>query len=389
LTLPAPSALAIGTGNFTFETWIYSTSLAATQYVYDNCASGDGTGTGRFAVVINTDGTLRLVTLIATNLLASAAGAVSANQWLHIAISRSGTTGYMFVNGVQVATATVSTNFLAVTASGTNRPMIGSNGNNALNPFVGYMSNMRVVVGTAVYTAAFTPPTTPVTAISNTQLLLNMVNGGIFDNTTINDLETVGSAQISTSVVKYGSGSIYYPSAGSFLTFKGGAGIYTGATVAGSGIFYAGNTFTIEAWMYPTTKVSAAGFYSLILGDASTTSGALLYWAVGLNSSGVPTVAWNDGTAKTAVGTTVISNNTWTHLAFVVTAGVVKIYVNGVSETLSGTTTITTPSSSTGLINSGVDRVNYWLGNLDDLRVTNGVARYSANFTPPGPFPNY
>ena len=43
------------------------------------------------------------------------------------------------------------------------------------------LSNLRMVKGTAVYTSAFTPPTSPVTAITNTKLLLNFANSKVFD----------------------------------------------------------------------------------------------------------------------------------------------------------------------------------------------------------------
>ena len=42
--------------------------------------------------------------------------------------------------------------------------------------FNGYISNVRMVNGTAVYTAPFTPPTAPLTAVTNTTLLLNANN---------------------------------------------------------------------------------------------------------------------------------------------------------------------------------------------------------------------
>jgi hypothetical protein len=312
------------------------------------------------------------------------AGTVPTNSWNHVAISRSGSTVYFFVNGAQVGTATYATSLYA------NGPSYLAFNSGTVNAFTGYISNFRFINGTAVYTAPFVPSAAPVTAITNTQLLLNGANAGVVDNSVISDLETVGSAQISTSVVKYGTGSISFPSTGSYLNFVGRSGFFNGASVAGSNLFFASNTFTIECWIYPTTKVSAASYLSMIIGDANGASGTALYWGVGLNSSGQPALLWYDGASKNCAGGTTIANNTWTYLAFVVTAGAIKIYVNGVSETLTGTTTITTPSGSTGTLVSGVDRANYWFGYLDELRVTNSVARYSTSFTPPGaPFANF
>ena len=76
-------------------------------------------------------------------------------------------------------------------------------------------------------------------------------------------------------------------------------------------------------------------------------------------------------------------NNTWQHLAVVRNGNVYTIYVDGVSK---ATTT------SSDLINSGTDPIQLGIingsqyptvGYLQDLRVTKGLARYTANFTPP------
>ena len=56
--------------------------------------------------------------------------------------------------------------------------------------FDGYMSDdMRVVNGTAVYTSNFTPPTAPLTKVTNTKLL-NFTNAAIIDSTGKNNVET-------------------------------------------------------------------------------------------------------------------------------------------------------------------------------------------------------
>ncbi|CAB5219372.1 Concanavalin A-like lectin/glucanases superfamily [uncultured Caudovirales phage] len=384
-----------GGSDFTVECWFYMNGANPTNgAVFFSKANTSSYGPitvgfsptasgSQLTALSSSTGSTWGVTTIATGTYATATAL--RNSWNHVAYVRSGNVFTLYLNGVIVSTVTNAITLI----DNTELVRIGSS-NFASADFPGYICNLRYVIGSAVYTGPFVPPTTPVTAIANTRLLVNGTNAGIFDNTTINNLETAGSAQVSTSVVKYGTGSISYPSLGSYLTFKGGVGTFNGAAIAGSGILFTGNTFTVEAWINPITKVSTASYYSTIIADASATSGALMYWAIGLSSTGAPIVAWYDGALKTCTGGSTIANNTWTHLAFVSTAGVLKIYVNGVSETLSGTTTLTTPSGSTGALVSGVDRQQYWTGNLDDVRVTNGVARYTANFTPPqSAFPNF
>jgi len=129
-----------------------STSTFAANNYYMDCGSGYvgfviGNGSGGWAVNINN------------------ATVPNLNVWNHYAIVRNGTTFTLYVNGTSVGSATSSTN---ITAQGD----VFKIGNNFSYPINGYISNFRLVNGTAVYTSNFTPPTTPLTAIPNTQILL-------------------------------------------------------------------------------------------------------------------------------------------------------------------------------------------------------------------------
>lgn len=95
----------------------------------------------------------------------SAVAAVPAGAWTHVAGTRSGSTSRLFINGSLAGSQTASYN-----ADGTNTVHIG--GGDGLGGYLnGYVSNVRIVKGTAVYTSNFTVPTTPLTAISGTTLL--------------------------------------------------------------------------------------------------------------------------------------------------------------------------------------------------------------------------
>jgi hypothetical protein len=163
LSIPANSALTLGTNNHTIEFWFYQTSrdqyntpfmygnqsLFATNNYFMNVGTYIGIVVGNGGGwAINIDG-----------------GAVaSLNEWHHYAIVRNGTTFTFYLNGTSRGSATSSTN---ITAQG-NVFRIG----NSSNTIGGYISNFRLVNGTAVYTSNFTPPTSPLTAIPNTQILL-------------------------------------------------------------------------------------------------------------------------------------------------------------------------------------------------------------------------
>jgi hypothetical protein len=284
---------------------------------------------------------------------------------MHIALSRSGSIIKGFLNGVWNAT---------ISDSGTLDFSSGAIGYRQITPaggnINGYISNFRIVKGTAVYSATFTLPTAPVTAITNTALLLNFTNAGIIDSAMINNIETVGNAQISSAQTKFGGGSMSFDGTGDYMI---GGAFSSISRAIGSG------NFTIEMWLYTNANKTQ------ILFDTGTTSGSATCIQCALNSSGYPYVVLNNSPALTS--SIVVSTGTWTHVAWVRSSGTLVIYVNGVSG---GSVANSTNISDTGLT---IGTPNDWRdtsasyhynGYIDDLRVTNGYARYTANFTPPG-----
>ena len=89
-------------------------------------------------------------------------GTISANQWSHLAWSKDGTTLRMFVNGVLAHTQT------GVTGSFTSSLITIGENSDGFEDYQGYISNLRVVQGTALYTSNFTPPTAALTNTGQT-----------------------------------------------------------------------------------------------------------------------------------------------------------------------------------------------------------------------------
>ncbi len=147
------------------------------------------------------------------------------NTWTHVAAVRNSNTFTLYINGVSVSTTTFSTGG----TDGSSGVTIGDYGSGGY-AFEGYISNARIVKGTAVYTANFTPSTTPLTAITNTSLLTCADNRFVDDSTnnfTITPTATSvqrfnpfgASAAYSTSVI---GGSGYFDGSGDyFLGFYG------------------------------------------------------------------------------------------------------------------------------------------------------------------------
>jgi hypothetical protein len=342
------SASPKGTQNFTIEGWAYVPS-AATDYaiLIDNNSSGG------FYLRINSSGQIQVIqTNIASILISSSS--VKANSWNYFSVTRSGNTFNVYLNSTSVdATASSSVSFSTGTAT-----FVGADYNGNLG-FSGYMSSLRVVLGTA--TAPSSIPTAPFTAVTNTSLLLNYTNAGIYDGKMANNLETVGNAQVSTSVVKYGSGSMYFDGTGDWLLTPNGRNYINGT-----------EPFTVEFWVnLPSTPsfwtISGAGSGSAILTIKNLT-------LISINPY---------GSGDTLVVTTSLSTGTWTHIAFTRNSlNRFDIWVNGVSA---GNTTSTQSFGSpsyyvVGAADSG--GLQNMTGYLDDFRITK-ACRYFANFTPP------
>jgi hypothetical protein len=170
--MPANVAWNLGNGNWTFECWIYMTSLSAQGGYFPIMTWGNGSfATFRIrSSGFNFEGSPSFSTT------ANWPSTIVVNTWYHVALVRSSsTTVTAYLNGVAgtpITTLTSSTTF----GDSTNAMNIGFKSDPMY--FYGFMSNWRLVKGTAVYTSNFTPPTSPLTAISGTSGLLNFTNQG-------------------------------------------------------------------------------------------------------------------------------------------------------------------------------------------------------------------
>ena len=374
----------------TLEFWVYPTARATGASSPLNDASNMwafygtdlGSVTKYFGMGISSTGYL----YISVDATSGAAGNTSTtfiplNTWTHIAWVRSGGANKFYVNGADVTStfSNPSVSGLWPTTATTNRAYIGVvpylwGSYTYLYPFAGYISNFRVVKGTAVYTSAFTPPTTPLTAITNTSLLLNFTNAGIFDASMNSDMETVGNAQVSTGQAKFGTTSAYFDGSGDYLN-----------TAASSSLGLTGD-WTVEGWLYQT---STAGTQIFLDTRGSGATGFGIYCSLTGYAGGPGALGYATNSALVATSSTAIPLNTWTHLAVTRSGNTVTGYINGVSaftytesRTLSSTMSYFIGADYTGGANI--------YGYIDDLRITKGYARYTANFTPPtAPLPPY
>jgi hypothetical protein len=360
LTVPAGSAFAPGTGDFTIEAWVYPTTNSIDQYIWTQTVSG----TNYFLFAMSSTAGLTMTTSGGGTPISGPANSIRPFAWNHVAAVRSGGTVTVYVNGV-AGTPSVNAQDLTNT---TYVPTIGTyTHSTSSSPLNGYLSSLRYVKGTAVYTTNFTPSATPLTNIANTSFLCNFTNAGIFDHTAKNIIETVGDAKVSTAQYKYGTGSMYFDGTGDFLTIPDNINLRMGT----------GN-FTMEFWWYP---VSIAG-YQTPLDKGYTGAGALLFQT----GNGDGRLIIYAGGSGVITSNTAVSTNTWTHVALVRNSSTMTLYQNGNSVGSVSNSTDFSDATIMGIGSnaSGAGGTRFVInGYLDDLRITKGYARYTSNFTAP------
>ena len=356
LTLPNSAVydLATSTPNWTIECWFYLQSSVAGTFVQKDGVTG--TRQPQYSISIsgsNVQGVLSPASSSIGNQNFTGTAAYL-NQWQHVALVRSGSQIYLFQNGVQ----TVSTALTVVMGNNTGLPTIGG-GNAGTSLITGYISDLRIIKGTGLYVNSFVPPTTPLTAVTNTQALLLGTNGAIYDNSVRNVMET-STASISTSVVKYGTGSIAFVGTGYMK--------YPPQPIFGFGT----GDFTVEFWMYVTS--TPATEYTIW---ESQTTGAFLVHKRG-SSSGLSFAPYG-GTERLIQADASIPLSTWQFIAISRVSGTTNAYVNSTRTLTVADTNNYVPAATANPYTMGARNGGtlFMPGYIDDFRVTLGVGRYS------------
>ena len=363
LTFPDNSVFSFGTEDFTIEAWVYPTSVAAGANQFTLVSLGFP----NFQFFIS-DGTLYYYDIFTGGPGQIAGGTVVINKWQHLAVSRTGTLVKCYINGVECISTTSSSNII----SGTN--YIGYNGGSFA---WGYISNFRIVKGVAVYNGSFPPPTTPLTAVTGTQLLVDVASSGAYltDGSTNNfTLTPTGTVTYNSSTPVSSGGSLFFDqSTISYLTLPS------------SNAFDLTGNFTIEAWVYMTTLL--AGENGIF--DARVNGQTAAPWAFYVGGDGK--LQFFTGTYY--IGATTISTGVWTHVAAVRSSSTLTLYVNGVPDYTAniGTGAISpgTTSAFIGTKDYGINAQFRTIDYITNLRIVNGTAIYTGSFIPPpGPLNN-
>jgi hypothetical protein len=159
------SDFAFGTGDFCVEGWFNVTDSSSIRSIFDTRTS-DNLSTGFFIGINSSDEFYTYgfpAGIGVSNWMIPTPG-----QWNHFAVTRQSNTGRVFINGVSVGVVNMGSTDYTQVGGTVGRPstVFGS-----LYGFQGFISNLRVLKGTALYTGSFIPPTRELKRLPNTVLL--------------------------------------------------------------------------------------------------------------------------------------------------------------------------------------------------------------------------
>lgn len=361
--------LRLGTSAFTIQAWIFRSAANVAHSII-----AKGTGSTGFVFQVTSGNVLRF-THTTTNV--DTTTTIPAGSWTHVAAVRTstGTNGFqLYINGVSSATATVATNL-----NQTDTLYVGAD-RSAATTMNGFISGLKYTNGTA---ESISIPTAPPTQTANVALLMNFTNAGIYDGTMKNALETVGNVSISTSVVRYGSGSMYFDGSGDYVKVVGTPGNIGGTTapVTSGGYTFGTGPFTFEVWV---NLVSVSTGPVII--DSNTGTQGVGRFLVDITSGGVVSLRTGTGAVLAAGGN--VALNTWQHIAITRdAASAARVFVNGTLVNTANSITTDFNMKPTDRPFIGINAFDAssqaFNGYMDEMRITNGVARYVTNFTPP------
>ena len=423
LSVASSADFGFGTGDFTIECWV--NTAGTSRSVWDNRTTTEA-GTGYIAATTGRIGFW--------NNVASFEGTsnVANNAWHHLAWCRASGTLRLFVDGVAEYTGAMTSDL------GASRPMRTGRDYSNSGDFNGYIDDLRITKGVARYVENFTPPTAAfpdrlplvsgvvrdagnnfaqrlvrahdringtllgqaesngttgeysVSVASDKEVYVIAHDATVYDpywdkvvlamhmnDVTLSDVKgkavvRYGSAARSATQSKFGGYSAYFDGSGNYLTVTHATDFNFGA-----------DDFTIEFFYCP----QAVTAYSSILGLDEPDYPFQVYHGSSINS-GTPFVAigpsssaWFTNTAILTLGA--VTNGTWYHIAVTRAGDTFRVFKDG-TQTASGT-----PDSARQAVGSATtltlakNNSFYTTCYIDDLRITKGVARYTANFTAP------
>jgi hypothetical protein len=380
LDITAAANLAFGSSDFTIECWVRYSSVSGNQSIID---FRDTAANGAYILLGNNGGAVYLY-VNGDYRIGNSGTQFATNTWYHVALSRSGTSTKLFINGTQSGSTYSDSNSYLGTS-----PDIGElNSSFGLTGFgtIGHIDEFRIS-NNARYTANFTAPTAPFVNDANTLLLLHM--DGTDATTVFRDdngigrsaigLSSINSTAVSTTQSKFGGTSAFFNNTNTTISTNS----------ACAPVNFTTGDFTIEGWIYPTSNTAV----TISNAQFGTTNGwtILAPWDNGAFYFSSANAA-NNGIDYYGTGS-VFSLNSWQHFAICRTGTNLYLYANG--NLAYSSSSFLGPRSSSGSLVFGFgpgsaggsysdsNSALYYGGYLDEIRISNNVRYTGSTYTIP------
>ena len=366
----------LNSGDYTYECWIYPTGLGnASTDQWHTFLSRWQAGNYCFILEVHRDDRKLLLAWGDGNnyqgQFQSTNNIFSNNSWQHVALVRSGTSGKVYIDGVERVSVTIPN----ASSNNTQPVAIGAQGDNLTGyNFVGRIHDVRMVNGSALYTSNFTPSTTPLTNVSSTKLLCCKDND---PTTTV--VNRLAGSPYNGPITNYGSVTTTSVDPYTYNHYFNGSGDYLSMASSSDWDLSSGD-FTLEAWIYRTSNPGWAGILGQWEYGNYNVNNSWVFESVGTTMSFY--YCSTNGALYNADGPSAMSEDVWHHIDTTKSGNTLNVWIDGVKgadHTIVGT--IQTVSRQ-AFIGGQVAGGGWFSGYMTDLKLTKGQALYTGNFTP-------
>ena len=366
----AGSQYQLGTGDFTLECWIKTTTDGSDGFyrrIYlQDSESTNYQGHLQLAVTPNAgltrinpwdDGTLNIV----------GTSNLSDGEWHHIALCRNSGDTRVWVDGHYEGNQTWN-----VSVNG-QQPRIGSQ--NSSGGWEGLISNLRLIKGQALYSGTTMSPSVPTAKlenISNTIILAAQESAyGEWG------VEPAKAGWTVTGYAKTSDDSPFLPdpTSSSSVDFDGSndalnlSANYESAPGTGD--------FTYEGWFWSDSQGNGRCLFDTRNGTGTNTTGI---YVGRMNAHNYQVELYSAGDYRCANGVA-FPENEWVHIAVVRYNGVVKLYQNG-QKVGDDWTTSNNMNNDTIRVGRNYSGAEPWDGKIANFRFVKHQAIYKENFAP-------
>lgn len=377
LHIPDSDDFNFGSNAFTIDFWFKDDGSSAN---YPSFIATQGGWANGFAIRYNNVGQAQKVSvhwqpegdpiLTSTNTFAT-------GTWHHVAVVRSGSNLYLFVDGtLEDSDSSISTDLDLAYGGSVRLGWATWDGGNGY--YKGYITEMRIS-DIARWTSGFTPETSQYAEDANTLLLIHTDEPDLTvaakdESDSGHFVTTVGDVYSDkTHPLNDGKGILVFDGTGDYFTTPDSADWELGS-----------GDFTLDFLVYPISGASDPYILTTRSGSGNTTIGIF----IGHTSSKWRVVVFSGSDDYGSYDAENVTFDAWSHIALVRNGSTVTAYLNGVAMGTGsassdiGSSSVNDPNSLLGIGRDAYYSSRVFKGYLTEIRISKGVARWTSAFTP-------